>query len=216
MYKKLACCNHCQQDFSDFTTAERANHSRWCDKNPKRSEYVKTNNGSQMHTSVSIEKRNAGIKQAHVDGKYIYAPQKSVETRKTNGTLSHKEETIELLRRRALASSHRRLVRSIREYTKKDGAIVMLDSSWEEVLASRLDELNISWIRPNPIKWVDENGLQRNYFPDFYLVDYDLYLDPKNPIAYKNQLKKITILLKTYNNIRFLTTLDECKGFEPF
>lgn len=213
MYKKISCCKYCQKDFDGLKTANRANHSRWCDKNPKRAEYTKTNDGSQLRTVDAIRKRNLGIKQAHKDGKYLGAPQRGVETKRLNNTLGHKKETIELLRQKALRSNHRRLVRSIRDYTKKDGTIVKLDSSWEEALAKRLDELNISWIRPDPIKWIDENGLQRNYFPDFYLTEYDLYLDPKNPIAYKNQINKINVLLRTYNNVQFLTTLKECEEY---
>ena len=126
----------------------------------------------------------------------------------------HSAETIEHLREKALNSTHRRLVRSIREYKKIDGNIVMLDSSWEEILAIRLDELNIKWIRPtNPIKWIDKNGVTRNYFPDFYLMDFDIYLDPKNPYAYASQKDKIEIITKLMPNLRILTTLEECKQF---
>ena len=27
------------------------------------------------------------------------------------------------------------------------------------------------WTRPNPLKWIDENNVDRLYFPDFYLED---------------------------------------------
>ena len=89
----------------------------------------------------------------------------------------------------------------------------LLDSSWELALAIRLDELNIKWTRPEPIKWIDDSGLEHNYFPDFYLEKYDLYLDPKNPAAYQNQQKKIDILKKTIPNLRFILTLKECEEF---
>ena len=68
---------------------------------------------------------------------------------------------------------------------------ITLDSSWELELAKRLDDLNIKWNRPDPLKWKDSNGLEHNYFPDFYLVDHNLYLDPKNPGAYKVDLFRI-------------------------
>ncbi len=91
----------------------------------------------------------------------------------------------------------------------------MLDSSWEEKLAKRLDELDIKWIRPTtPIKWVDKNGFERNYFPDFYLPDYDIFLDPKNPYAYKSQQEKLDVIIKMMPNLRILKTLKECTGFE--
>ena len=38
-FKKLTNCKYCELDFGLLTTTQRANHSRWCDKNPKRSEY---------------------------------------------------------------------------------------------------------------------------------------------------------------------------------
>lgn len=57
---------------------------------------------------------------------------------------------------------------------------VKLGSSYELRLAISLDENNIVWIRPKPLKYKDPSGKIRNYFPDFYLPDYDIYLDPKN------------------------------------
>lgn len=215
MYKKSLCCKHCQLNFDGLSNSERANHSRWCNKNPKRVDYVKSNNGSQLNTVASIEKRNKGIKQAHIDGKYVDAPKKALSTKRSNGSLNHSDKTKDILRQKALASPHRRLIRSIREYTKKDGSVVKLDSSWEEALAKRLDDINIEWTRPTPIKWIDKDGSTHNYFPDFYLPAYDLYLDPKNPYAIKAQLPKIICLKKQVPNLRFIETLDECIKFIP-
>jgi hypothetical protein len=212
-YKKTENCKHCLLSFTNLNRSERANHSRWCLQNPKRADYCKKNNGSQLRTPEAIAKRSAKIKQAHIDGKYIGSQIKGLETKKNNGSLYHTEETKKLLRDIALSSTHRRLVRSIREYTCIDGSKVMLDSSWEEVLAKRLDELNIKWIRPNPLPWTDSNGLVHNYFPDFYLPEYDLYLDPKNPHAVNVQKKKLDILSKQYNNVVIIETLNGCKNF---
>ena len=35
-------CKHCNKDFDFSSNSERANHSRWCDKNPKRNDWNKT------------------------------------------------------------------------------------------------------------------------------------------------------------------------------
>ncbi len=111
-------------------------------------------------------------------------------------------------------SKHRRILKSTRNYTCKDGTVVLLDSSWEECLAKRLDELDVLWIRPKiPLKWIDHQNKDHNYFPDFYLPKFDIYLDPKNPIVYIKQQEKINYLLKNYKNIYFLKTLEECKHF---
>jgi len=138
----------------------------------------------------------------HADGKYAHVDYSYKLGRK------HKSESIERMRDAALRSDHRRLRRNIIEYKG-----VLLDSTWEHALAIRLDEMGIKWSRPSPLKWVDKSGLEHNYFPDFYLEDHNLYLDPKNPAAYANQLHKIEILKSTYSNIIFLRSLDECKNF---
>ncbi len=69
---------------------------------------------------------------------------------------------------------------------------INMESSWEVSVAKELDSLSISWIRPkDAIPWIDEKGKTRKYFPDFYLEEYDIYLDPKNPIAMKKQQEKV-------------------------
>lgn len=208
-FKKATHCQYCSIELEGIPTSNRANHIRWCDKNPKRSEYKARNNGSQLRTPNSIQKRSEGIRRAHAEGKYHHLDYS------WNKGRTHTEETKEHLRNKALASKHRRLVRSVRDYLKQDGTIVKLDSSWEESLAKRLDQLNIEWIRPtNPIPWVDNKGKTHNYFPDFYLPKYDLFLDPKNSYARANQKEKLDILTTQMKNLIIIMTLEECQTFE--
>lgn len=209
MYKKLTCCKYCSLDFLNLNSSERANHSRWCDKNPKHDYYVAKADGKQFNNIEVISKRNIGIKKAWVDGKYDNMP--------TGNNLGyrHTEYSKDLIRKKALASTHRRLLRSIRPYTKLDGSVISLDSSWEEALAIRLDELSVEWTRPSPLPWIDSDGNKHNYFPDFYLTKFDLFLDPKNPYAIEKQQSKLQILSKQYNNIIIIKSLDECKSFNP-
>lgn len=197
-------CKHCSKEFHGLTSSETANHSRWCNLNPKRSSYNK-----------DLSKARAA--KTNFLNQYSYGAKCSDETRKKISESSkgrtHTEETKELLRQKALASKHRRILRSTREYLQKDGNVVLLDSSWEEALAIRLDELNIQWIRPDSVNWVDNNGKSHNYFPDFYLVDYDLYLDPKNDQVYKISTEKIAKVLEILPNLKILRSLEECKNF---
>ncbi len=46
-------------------------------------------------------------------------------------------------------------------------------------MAEELDLLDITWIRPEPLPYTDLEGKTRLYYSDFYLPDFDLYLDPK-------------------------------------
>jgi hypothetical protein len=211
-------CKYCQQEFQFETASEKANHTRWCKDNPSRQQYVEKL--KYIRSNISEEsklKASEKIKLAHANGVYDYdaITSKKLETRKKNGTLEHTEEAKIKMRDAALKSHHRRLVRSIRDYVKKDGTVVKLDSSWEEALAKRLDDINVDWERPSTPIFYEIDNITKRYFPDFFLPDYDLYLDPKNPIACKVQESKIKILLELMPNLIIIKSLEECETFTP-
>jgi len=202
-------CKWCKVKFTELD--DRSNHTRWCSLNPKRENYNKNLEFQRSKiTEKSIEKRAESIKQAHASGKYS----ESYKNKKGKPGKPHTEETKLVLKKKALGSPHRRLLKSIRNYKKTDGTIVCLDSSWEEELAKCLDSQNIPWVRPDPIKWFDHDGISHNYFPDFYLPEYDLYLDPKNDQAYRVQEQKIKCLTEQIKNLIIIRTLVECKNFK--
>lgn len=95
---------------------------------------------------------------------------------------------------------------------------IELDSSWEKKIACFLDDRDIKWIRPKPLGWIDQKGKKRKYFPDFYLPEHNLYLDPKNPLVRKKQQEKVNYFLSNYSNI-IIDTYDNImaylKGLEP-
>lgn len=201
----MAVCKHCKIEF-DIQFKPKgwmANHSRWCDHNPKIILYK--SNLEKVRSSItvdSIEKRAKSISKAHASGKYLHVNHATFKGKK------HSDATKRLMSDKALASKHRRLRRGLVEYNG-----IMLDSSWELALAKRLDNQNIQWVRPEPLLWLDDDGKAHNYFPDFYLPEYDLYLDPKNPYAIKNQQKKLKILLTQYSNINIICSLEECENY---
>jgi hypothetical protein len=209
----MGICKHCQIEFdvSDKPLNWMANHSRWCLSNPKRDSYKETfkitNKGGSNGRIVSSEVReklSKSVKKAHFEGKYDYSEMGHFKGKR------HSEETKQKIREKALSSNHRRLKRKMVEYNG-----VWLDSTWELELAKRLDEIDVVWIRPNPIQWEDEEGQKHHYFPDFYLPDYNLYLDPKNPEALKRQRKKMEILLKQISNLLVIESLSDCQNFAP-
>ncbi len=56
-----------------------------------------------------------------------------------------------------------------------------MDSTWEVACARRLDELGVRWIRDPKMKlgYVTRGRRKRNYVPDFYLPDLDIYIEVK-------------------------------------
>ena len=67
------------------------------------------------------------------------------------------------------------------KYKCKDGSLVLMDSTWEVAMAKRLDHLKIKWDRREDMKlpYYSKTGRKRNYIPDFYLPDYDTYIEVK-------------------------------------
>lgn len=189
-------CKYCKKEFDKNSIA---NHSRWCYLNPKKSLYNK-----------DLAKARAAKK--NFNNQYTYGAVISKETiekqRASNTGQKRTEKTKQKIKEKALASKHRRLKKGVVEYNG-----IILDSSWELELAKRLDVLEIEWVRPEPIPWVDEEGVTHNYFPDFYLPEHNKYLDPKNPYAVKVQDKKLKLLLAQYTNINIIDSLNGCKNF---
>lgn len=206
-------CKWCKElfDTDNKPNGFMGNHTRWCDKNPNKQKYLddlkKRDSVSLMTNSKKKSGKTNQFSKAKLEGRGINHPLKG--KKHPNPFKSHTTESIEKIRQKALESNHRRLRKGMIDYKG-----IMLDSSWELALAMRLDELQIKWERPEPLKWVDKNGDVHNYFPDFYLKEYDLYLDPKNPAAYQNQKEKVDVLRNKYKNLRFILTLKECEEFE--
>ena len=90
---------------------------------------------------------------------------------------------------------------------------VKMDSSYEVRLAKILDELQIEWIRPEPLTWIDNKNLTHNYFPDFYCKQYNIYFDPKNDYCFRQQKEKIDYIRIHYVNVIFLTEQQLTKEY---
>lgn len=211
-FTKMKCCKYCLIEFdANIIASQIANHVRWCEKNPKKTIYKNDMQVARSGITAESRKKQAeGISKAHKQGKYSHIDRSKWLTGRT-----HTNESKALISQKALVSKHRRLVRSVREYVKRDGTVVMLDSSWEEALAKRLDEIGVNWIRPNdPIEYKTKDGKVHNYFPDFFLPDHNFYLDPKNPAAVIAQKEKVEVLLQTIPNLLILKTLEECNKFQ--
>jgi len=87
---------------------------------------------------------------------------------------------------------------------------VKVQGTWERDLAVKFDDIGISWIKPktnNDLFKYTINGKERSYAPDFYLPEYDIYLEIKGywwgndkdkmrAVIEQNPSKKIVIIEK--------------------
>ena len=81
------------------------------------------------------------------------------------------------------------------------GKHTVLQSTYEYVVYEILCELGIRWIRPSALKYN-----QRNYFADFYLIDFGVYLDPKNDYKAAQDKEKIKAVIEQ-NNVKLVVLL---------
>lgn len=116
----------------------------------------------------------------------------------------------------ALNNTYQRKCKSTKPYLCRDGSLVLMDSSWERRLACILDEMEVSWIRPPPIKYEDFKGVIHNYFPDFYLPDFNIYLEPKSEFVQRAQKDKMDWLSRNRKDVIVLSSIDEIENIRVY
>ena len=82
------------------------------------------------------------------------------------------------------------------------GKPTTLQGNYELRCSDILNELGIKWNRPGALKYDN-----RNYFADFYLPDYDVYLDPKNDYKAKLDEEKIE-KVRVQNDVKVYIILN--------
>ena len=82
---------------------------------------------------------------------------------------------------------------------------IYFDSKWEVAVAKSLDENNIEWERPKiGFVWTD---CGKKYYPDFFLPQFNIFLDPKNSFLRKKDSLKIEESQKR-NGIRVIVLTE--------
>lgn len=121
----------------------------------------------------------------------------------------HTEEVKKRLSEKARQNTYRRIMRHTQEYHG-----ILYDSSWEVEMAKRLESLNELFERPKmPLKYIGEDRLEHNYFPDFYLPNRKVFVEIKSPYLFEKD-SKVQILKAERNDIIWLTSLDQIQSFE--
>jgi hypothetical protein len=93
--------------------------------------------------------------------------------------------------------THRSKIKNI------NGDVFISESSFEAKLSEILNSLGILWIRPNFVLYLDNDHNQRRYYPDFYLPEFNIYIDTKNDYLIKTDIDKIFKSSKQ-NNIKIV------------
>jgi hypothetical protein len=202
-------CKYCGKECKNSNSLR--NHERFCKSNPDRQEspfvkYNKTkgdvwNKGLTAETDERVKKYKETYRRRFENGEI---------------RIIGKPHTEEFKKRQSILAKQRNLGG---HYTSKTIEFngIKLDSSYEYILAQSLSENNIQWQRPSYFIWEDDKHILHRYYPDFYLPDFDVYLDPKNDYLLNNVNPRFGITdiekiekVQLQNNIKiFILNKDE-------
>ena len=138
----------------------------------KKSSYPSWNKGLTKYTDERLKKQGDKLSKRYKCGELTGSFKGKKHTQETKDKL--RKAALE----RGLGGHCYKKVYKLDKYT--------FDSSFEEILALDLNKNNIKWNKPKRFNYLDDKDKLHTYTADFYLPDYDLYLDPKNDFLINN------------------------------
>lgn len=100
------------------------------------------------------------------------------------------------------------------DFIKQDGTTIKCQGTWELAFAKWADENNLTFeTHRGRIKYCDENGAKRSYYPDFYIEDWKCYIDVKSDYFYNLNKNKFDCIRKSNKklNLKILFREDLLK-----
>lgn len=167
-------CRYCEKECKNINSLKQ--HECRCNKNPNKINTV-IKNFNQPGTRKAW---NKGLTK-ETDSRLAEQSIKISLSRKGKPGRKHTEEEKQKLREKALKQHFGGF--NMRRGIYYNG--IKLDSSYEVIVAESLDKNNILWERPGRFLY-HMDGIIHYYTPDFYLPDYNVYLDPKNDFLIEN------------------------------
>ena len=93
-------------------------------------------------------------------------------------------------------------------YIHSSGKEYRVQGHWELKFIEWLDQNNLTFdCHKGRIDYVDDLGVRRSYYPDFFVYEWKSYVDPKADHWYKKQYRKFELLKEQHpdKNIQVLT-----------
>lgn len=177
MYK----CDKCDKEFK--TQQGLNSHNGWHDNSNRKSNFIQYNKKVKRGTLIK-ENTNQFIK-AKRDGRVIVV---SDETRKKISVNSKKQKWDDERRRKHSESMKKAVKNNPNSYSANNvsGRTKLIEyrntrvkGNWELLVAKWLDNNNIKWTNKIDGISYDWNNETHTYFPDFYLIDLDKYVEVK-------------------------------------
>jgi hypothetical protein len=168
-------CQYCSRALADQAAA-KAKHEKSCRENPNRVAAPNQWNKGYVWREESLKKMSIAA-----------------------GKRRHSEETKVKLSK--IAKEREFGGKTSRNAIWYNG--MYLHSSYELSLAKSLETHGVKFDRGMHFKYTGVDGKEHRYYPDFYLPEYDVYLDPKNDYLIWKDSEKIK-RVQEQNNITVL------------
>lgn len=89
------------------------------------------------------------------------------------------------------------------DYVHSSGTVYKVQGTWELKFIAWLDQHDIDFLcHRGRIPYIDHSGILRNYYPDFYLIKTDTYIDVKGDFWYNKSKQKFDILFQQYPKLK--------------
>lgn len=189
-------CKYCDREFD--TARGLHYHEYHCCKNPegvslKGKRKNKKPYPNNRKKRICTEETKQKLRELWKSEDYLQKQKASIEERRKLGKLNrhHTKEAKEKISagmRKCIQAGNRSYSFLHRKSYLFEGK--KLDSSYELTVAQELKDHNIKFeIHPSGLNYIGDDGKLYTYFPDFYLNDYDIYLDPKNDFLLSDKYK---------------------------
>lgn len=206
-------CKYCGRECKNDNSLR--NHERLCKQNPNR-QVLKSNfieyNKKRKELGIKGENQYTKARKLGLPDPIISEETKQKLSKVWTGK-HHTEETKQKISKgiKKAIKEHPESYSSCNVNGRVKNVIyngIKLDGKWELEVAKYLDKNNIKWERPNIGIEYEWNNKIHLYFPDFYLLEYNTYIEVKGLIRerdyakWKNINNLIVIKAKEINDIR--------------
>ena len=167
-------CQYCGKECKNSNSLK--NHERLCKENPYRQKsFFETDyNKTRKPTNQYIKAKELGLQKPQLSEK---GKEKLINIWKNKKLPKNMKEKIKNTVKQNIENNNWHLSFSKARTIEYKG--YLFQGSWEVAFAKYLDNKNIKWERSNKIyTYIYENEIHR-YLPDFYLPEYNLYIEIK-------------------------------------
>jgi hypothetical protein len=212
-------------------------HQKVCSNNPNRIKYKRSPKAGRQKGCIAWNKGKNNIELYGVKKAYELKEKSSAAIKKSFAENGSTWSKMTKKQQHAFREAHRIAINKRYEdgWLPKAGrckkivfkslyaGTVTVDGSWELELANYLEKNKIKWLRNKErFLYINEKGSKSYYTPDFYLIDYNIFIEVKGYETEKDRCKwkhftkklnvfKINEIKKIKNNECFDNILKESK-----